>query len=286
MSLDGALVTILMPCKDPRASFFREALGSVLAQTSPAWRLLVVDDHSTSFDTLAVLRELRGLLDLRIRVLESGGRLITGALNTGMRQATTPYVCTLHCDDLLDRKAVEVLNEHIRRYPHTDYFHSARVYIDGDGHPLSGVRLPVESFTLSDFKHRGLVKPLHCWRVRAARAVGGMDESLGLHGADDYDFPWRMAEADSSFRSIPDCLYYYRDHREHVRLTIHVPLDVQVNELTRIWRKHGLTDREISREIDRRADGYLKQALYSSYADKVDKQRQGYDVRTGWREQF
>jgi glycosyltransferase involved in cell wall biosynthesis len=243
-----------------------------------------VYDLSDNLETTEVLKELRNSKDKRISVIKNKSRLLTGALNTGMRYAKTPFVCSLLCDDLLDEKTIEVLNRYIDEYPDVDYFHSSRMYIDENGNPISGIKRAIESFNLSDFKSYGPVKHLHCWKVKSALAIGGMDESLGLHGADDYDFPWCMAEAGYSFKAIPECLYYYRDHREHYRLTTHVPLNTQINELKKIWKKHGLTEEEMEEQVKIRTSRYLKQALYLDDQDKKRKESENYDIREGWRE--
>jgi hypothetical protein len=130
------------------------------------------------------------------------------------------------------------------------------------------------------------VKPLHCWRVSAALALGGMDESFGPHGGDDYDFPWSMAEHGARFSALQECLYLYRDHREHSRLTTHVPLDVQVSELARIFAKHGVSKERARVEIARRRDDYLRQALYATEEERRRKEAEGFDARAGWRQRY
>jgi hypothetical protein len=143
-----------------------------------------------------------------------------------------------------------------------DYFHSARQVIDEAGRPISGILRPVPAFKLSDLEKGNFIGHLHCWRVSAALAIGGMDESLGPHGADDYDFPWCMAEAGYRFRAIPERLYYYRDHLAHYRLTTHVPVSVQIGELAKIYRKHRIPEARIRRLLRMRSDSDLRQALY------------------------
>ena len=283
MSHSLPLVTVLMPCKDVKASFFRAALSSVFSQSDSLWNLIVIYDVSDNLETTNILKELSNSKDKRVAILKNESRLLTGALNTGMRHAKTPFVCSLLCDDLLDEKAVEVLTRYITEYPDIHYFHSSRMYIDENGRPISTIYKARESFDLSDFKNTGPVKHMHAWKVESALAIGGMDESLGLHGADDYDFPWCMAEAGYSFKAIPECLYYYRDHREHYRLTTHVPMETQINELKKIWKKHGLTDDEIEEQIKKRISQYLRQALYLDEEDKKKKESENYDIRKGWR---
>jgi glycosyltransferase involved in cell wall biosynthesis len=279
-------VTILMPFKDPSLAFFREALNSVLSQSSTLWNLIVIYDLDKNTGAMNIIEELSHSKDDRISVLQNESNLLTGALNTGMRHANTPYVCSLLCDDLLDKNAIEVLCENIKRFTDIDFFHSSRMYIDERGKPISSVYRARDKFDLSDFENTGPVKHLLCWKRASAIAIGGMDESLGLHGADDYDFPWCMAEAGYSFKAIPECLYYYRDHRAHYRLTTHVPLETQIEELTRIWRKHGLTEKEIEEQIKIRTSAYLKQALYLDDQDKKKKESENYDIRRGWREKY
>jgi hypothetical protein len=279
-------VTILMPCRAVYIPFLRQALHSVLGQTSPGWRLSIIthaDDHRSRQAIAAALAELGASAHARIARLETEGMFVTAALNAGMRHVQTPYVAVLHADDLLARRAVETLTTAIRCFPEVDYFHSSHSYIDESGRRI-GLRRARSSFTLSDFKKGSPVKHLHCWRVAAALAIGGMDESLGLHAADDYDFPWCMADAGSSFKAIPDVLYHYRDHRAHYRLTTHVPLDVQVAETKRILAKHGLNQHEIELQISRRTAGYLRQALYRDEEDRRQKELAGYDISQGWRE--
>ena len=276
------LVTVLLPCKDEKPDYLRAAIGSVFAQTVAGWQLIVITDHGRDPATLAVLHELRSAEDSRVRIIPNESQWVTGALNTAMRHVTTPFVCALHADDLLEDNAIQVLQEAIRSHPEVDYFHSARIHIDDGGRPKSRVIAPVEDVKVEDFHHRGPVKHLHCWRREAALAIGGMDESLGLHGADDYDFPWCMAEAGCSFRAIPICLYRKRDHRSHYRLTTHVPLDVQTEELRKIFRKHGLSPEEIEEQIAIRTGGYLRQALYLDEKDRQRKNEEGYDIRQGW----
>lgn len=279
-------ITILIPCKDPQPDYFQLAIDSVFAQTSPDWQCIVIDDRSADHQSLKKINSVRRLADPRIKIIKSKSPMVTGALNSGMACAETPFVCALHCDDLLDAQAIETLSASIKAFPNVDYFHSARRHIDDTGEIISGKYDAIESFTVDDFKHRGQAKHLHCWRITFAEKIGGMDESLGPHGADDYDFPWCMAEAGATFKAIQECLYYYRDHRSHFRLTTHVPLDAQINELKKIWKKHGMSAEEIAREIESRTSRYLQQALYKDTKDKVAKEKVNYEAGNGWRQTY
>jgi len=130
------LITILMPARNPDARLLRAALHSVLSQSCPQWRLsIIVDDGLLAGKDAALIRmvvdELGLQKDSRLSLLANESTPLTGALNTGMRHAASPYVCVLHCDDLLDQCAIRVLNSYIEAHPQVDYFHSSHLVIDG-----------------------------------------------------------------------------------------------------------------------------------------------------------
>ena len=146
--------------------------------------------------------------------------------------------------------------------------------------------LAVTGFSREDFLWTSPVKHLLCWRRDFALAIGGMDESLLPVGPDDYDFPWCMAEAGATFKAVEECLYIYRDHREAFRLTTHLPLAVHTDGIRRILEKHGIDEATIATRLSSSEQSYLRQCLYQSWEDKVEKEATGYDPRDGWRDTY
>ena len=76
------------------------------------------------------------------------------------------------------------------------------------------------------------------FRRDALMAVGGVDETIGSTGADDFDLIWTMLEHGATVAVIPDLLYNYRDHHGE-RLSLR-PADLQRRDLARILDKHGV----------------------------------------------
>ena len=281
---DGALITVLMPLKNYERDFLFEALSSLTAQTCPDWRLLIIVEREDRAKFEHLLEDHRA--DDRSRLIVNEGRKLAGAMNTGMRQAETPFVAILLADDMLAPNAIEVLTSRIRHYPDQDFFHSARVIIDENGRTISGVYPSRATFEMKDFMLASPVKHLLCWRKELALSFGGMDESLNNVGPDDYDFPWTMAEHGARFNAIPEALYLYRDHRDAERLTTHLPLSVHLKEIRRILRKHGATPAEMKAMLARAKSSYLRQCLYRNRADKWLKELFGHEARRGWRETY
>lgn len=269
-----------MPVRDYHAAYLESALESILDQTSPRWRLLVIDDGADG-----VLEEMLGAIgDDRVRMVPSKPRGFAAAMNTGMRHAGTDFISVLFADDRWDPKAVEILTSSIEGFPEVDVFYGSRRFIDEEGRSISNVYRARESFTLADFEMESPVKHPFCWRLDLALELGGLDESLDPHAVDDYDFPWSLAEAGAQFMPVPDCLYLVRDHRDGFRLTTHVPRSVQLRTLRRIMGKHGVERARIESILSNAKGDYLRQSLYRSRLDRWIKQRLRHDPRTGWRQ--
>ena len=274
-------VTALVPVGQYHPEFLRKAIGSVLNQTCPSWRLLVIGDIKNA----AVLADLlkNDLCDPRISIVVAKRDQLAHKLNLGITQACTEFVAILLGDDLWAPNAVDTLARYIEAYPDADLLHSSRIFIDENDRPISSIYYSRETINAEDFIVTSPVKHLICWRRSKALSVGGLDESINYVGPDDYDFPWTMAERGAIFKSIAECLYLHRDHRECYRLTTHVPRSWQIRETKRIMRKHRVREADIHKRIMAAKRSYLRQCLYRSSLDKWFKTRLGYDPRSGWR---
>jgi glycosyltransferase involved in cell wall biosynthesis len=277
-------LTAILPVKSFHPAYLRQAVESMLGQTDPRWRLLVVTEPDETADLAPALGS--SLDDERVVVIANEGRKLSGAINTGMRAAETDFVGLLLGDDLWSPDAVEVLGRAIEEKPEADFFHSSRVIVGDDGQPLSGVYLAPRSFALADFRRGSPVKHLLCWRRQLALSLGGLDEELNSVGPDDYDFPWTMAEAGARFEAVPECLYLYRDHRESFRLTTHLPVSTHSREIRRIMRKHGVGRVRTELRVLRARQTFLRQCLYHTRLDRIVKERLGHDPRKGWRDTY
>lgn len=268
--MDYKNITILLPCQDQKKEFLIDAINSVLKQTSPDWILFVIIDPATP-------EKLKRMIDSytkdpRIKILVSEGKPLAGKLNTGMKHAGTEFICILFSDDLLDKKAIEVLQHYIKKYPDVDFFHSSRRYIDAKGKIRTKIMRSKQRFSIDYFKKRGSpIKLLLCWRREKGIEVGGIDEELDFLGCDDYDFPWTMLEAGCKFKAIKECLYYYRVHHDFYRITTHVTIAQQVQPLRKQFKKHGVSEEETNGFIKRALKGYLIRDRQLNYGkEKAD----------------
>lgn len=260
-------ITILMPCKHQRREFFLDAVRSVVQQTSPHWRLLIITDPSSPPEIDAWAASFG---DKRIQLLSCPQTGFARALNYGLAAARTSFVSILLSDDRYTPPAVETLTHYRLQFPAADFFHSARCHINEHGELWGDVMPSRDTFDLSFFRTRGSpVKHLLCWRRETSLRIGGMDESLSPHGCDDYDFPWSMAEAGARFQAVHECLYEYRLHHSHDRLTTTVPLHSQVATLRTMFRKHAVPEQDADRYVQKSIQRYL----VPEFLDQIDRHR-------------
>ncbi|MBR8831091.1 MAG: hypothetical protein N5P05_003798 [Chroococcopsis gigantea SAG 12.99] len=277
-------ITILMPLKNYYLKYLEKSLNSVFYQTSYNWELLIIIEEDDKKNFQEILQSY--LIDSRINLIDNKGCKLAGAINTGMKKASTEFVTILLGDDMLAKNAIEVLQKEIVENPLVDFFHSSRLMIDEEDRPISSIYYSRENFSAADFLDGSPVKHLLCWRRIKALSFGGLDESLNSVGPDDYDFPWTMLEQGARFKAIKDCLYFYRDHRDSFRLTTHLTLDTHVGEITRILKKHGIDDDTINGYIAKSKQSFLRQCLYKSDLDKWLKEKIGFKPKWGWREPY
>lgn len=247
-------ITILAPCKNPKRELLEDALQSLIRQTSGDWTALVITEPEPPPEIREWVDELG---EPRIKLIAQPTPGFAAALNHGLRQVRTEFTAILLCDDRWSLDAVETLLRYRKDHPNADFFHSAHRWIDERGQPVGAVRPPGAAVTFDHFKRFGSpVKHLLCWRRSLALEIGGMNESLSVHGCDDFDFPWRMLEAGAGFQAIEECLYEYRIHQTHTRLTTHVPLEKQMAVLRAMFHSHGVSLLETDAFLQR-ASRYL-----------------------------
>lgn len=112
-------------------ALFKTAVSSVVAQTDPHWRLVVIDDRYPD-DEPARFLELLG--DDRIEyVLNEVNLGVSGNFQRAVDLARSSHVTIMGCDDVLLPEYVERVRQLIERYPDAAYFQPGVEVIDGGG---------------------------------------------------------------------------------------------------------------------------------------------------------
>ena len=124
-------VSIIVPVYNAE-KYVRLTLESALAQTYQNLEILIVDDGSTD-SSVEICRRFN---DDRIRIIQQKNRGLSGARNTGIRNATGCYVAFLDADDLWVPEKVEKHIHHLETSPNVGASFSYSKFIDEQGNPL------------------------------------------------------------------------------------------------------------------------------------------------------
>lgn len=202
-------VSFLIPVRDARSTL-PAAVASVLQQTVPVGRVVVVDDGSSD-GTGAWLDAQR---DPRLHVIHTQRRGIALALRTGLEACCGEFVARMDADDVAHPERLA------RQLPlFTD---PSLAVVDGRmawSAPVpEGMRrhaewindiVEPEDFARTRFFESGVVHPAATLRRAALEIVGGYRE--GDH-PEDFDLWLRLHGAGYRFRKVPEVLVTMRDH--------------------------------------------------------------------------
>lgn len=244
--------SIVVPLLRQPLPWLMRCVRSALDQTVPTEVIVVVSPLTPSVlgDALADLR----LVAPGLSVMPESGTGFAAALNTGIRAATSDRVGFLLADDWLEPSAVAVCLQHA-----ADIVSTGMAFWHDDGTtPLGELhRRPTqERFeSLPSIERRAsYLEHFFLFRREVLLAVGGVDESIGLTGADDFDLIWTLLERGASVQVLPDPLYNYRDHFGE-RLTLRDPALMR-QDLARVLAKHGVPPDERERMLDEHAEWF------------------------------
>ena len=112
--------------------FVRFALQSASAQTYPNIEILVVDDESSD----GGVEICRRFDDSRIKIFQQENRGLSGARNTGIRNAQGDYIAFLDADDLWEPDKLEKHIRHLESAPDVGVSFSYSKFIDQQNNPI------------------------------------------------------------------------------------------------------------------------------------------------------
>lgn len=201
-----SLVSIIVPAYN-QARYLGLAVQSVLNQTYPELEVIIVDDGSTD-DTAVVAR---GFSDARVRYVHQANRGLSGARNTGLRQARGEFLTFLDSDDLFLPDKLARLVAEFERYPEAGLAAGQAVPVDQHGQRIGKIfdsRLPEDpaQLVLGNPLHVGSVMLRRFWQER----VGFFDESLRSY--EDWDMWLRLARVGCPMTSVAHPVSLYRFH--------------------------------------------------------------------------
>jgi glycosyltransferase involved in cell wall biosynthesis len=257
------------------SAFIATAIDSLLAQSYPAWELVVIDDGSTD-DTPGVVGRYA---DERIRYFRQENRGQAAALNAGLDRAGGEFVTTLDADDWLTPDSLACRMDGFEAHRDADVVYGDGVYRDEQGRPLqrftelmpAGVHGDVfDTLVVSPFYGTGAAVLIR----RATLQRAGLRYDDAIAWCQDWDFYLRLAVS-SSWQFADHVVINYRVHEAGMTLTM--PSGRRLESLIRLRRKVLEMPRfaEVSPE---QREKFFYDFIVRDLQDRVDTQREIFGV--------
>jgi glycosyltransferase involved in cell wall biosynthesis len=155
------------------ASYIREAIESVLAQTFTDFEFLIIDDGSKD-DTLKIIKSFD---DSRIRLISRPNRGLIASLNEGIAVAKATLIARHDADDVCLPKRLERQFAYLKEHPEYLAIGSDVAYIDKNGVYVSRQEAPDGHTHEEMWEHRfykcPFLHPTVLFRKKAIEGLGG-----------------------------------------------------------------------------------------------------------------
>ena len=127
--------SIIIPLYN-KASYVRNALDSIVAQTYKDWELIIVDDGSTDNSATICeefIKEKSKICNLKsqienIKIISQPNAGVAAARNNGVKSSHGEYLCFLDADDWWEPTFLEEMDKLIRDYPDAGIYATNYVY--------------------------------------------------------------------------------------------------------------------------------------------------------------
>lgn len=243
--------SIIVPLLMQRDAWLRQCLLSALRQTA-ASEVIVVTSPRTTPSNHRILADLKHQYqDLRV-LLRPPDTAFAGALNAGILAASTTRIGFLLSDDwLVDTAVAECL-----RFSSDIVSTGMHVYAADGTTRLGELALAQAGYDSQPTfgAKANYLKHFFLFTRDKLLEVGGVDETVGLTGPDDFDLIWTLLERGATVSALSSPLYNYRDHFGQ-RLTMR-KRSRQALDLLKILDKHGVQGEERRRLIAHHSIAY------------------------------
>jgi len=212
MSAVSRLVSVLLPARDA-AGTLPAALASLRRQTHRDWECILVDDGSV--DATGRIADAAARDDSRIRIVQTPGLGIVGALRAGLARCQGDFVARMDADDLMRRSRLAAqaalldadpslagAGTHVRLFPRRDLRAGFRLYEAW----LNAIRTP-DDVAREAWVESPLAHPTWCLRRSVLAGVGYRD----VPWPEDYDLLLRLLASGHRLGVVPTRLVAWRD---------------------------------------------------------------------------
>lgn len=249
-----AEVSIIVPVYQVE-KYIRQCVDSILAQTFTDFELILVDDGSK--DQSGQICDEYAVIDGRVKVIHQKNSGAATARNSGMNQAVGNYFMFVDSDDYIAPTMLECLHKTILNEKADMVVCNCLYFFESDEKKDFCTNMELETLSgMEIFYNRKNERNYGVWTVVwnkliKREIVQKVKFRSGKYYEDEF---WAndIYQMDIKVVTIPDCLYYYRQHDDST-----------------MKKKNIKKNFDIIEALQERIDIYLKEQKYSDQAYKV-----------------
>lgn len=272
------LVSVIIPHYN-LAEFLPETLTSIERQTYTNIETIVIDDGSTDPASIELIESLD---KPNLRVVRQANQGLSGARNSGIREARGEFIFPIDADDLISPTFIEKAVRVMQREPELAYVTALVGYFRQSPSRRFGGWVPLGL-------HRDLLPIHNCagccmalFRASSIRDAGGYSTELTSY--EDWDLYCALAERALHGAVIPEFLLHYRIRPDSLLRT---EVEMRRQHLhARVLEKHPNLPRDHSRVLrtmlsEQMEAGNLERAgLRYKLADRINEAIKGSPVHS------
>lgn len=205
-------ISIVVPVYNVIKEQLEECIESVLNQTYKNYELIMIDDAST-------LQSIRPTLEKYVdkpKIIidfHTKNEQISKTTNDCIEKSSGEFIAFLDCDDTLAPDALESVVKKLNEDSSLDF-----IYSDEDKLTEDGTKRHSPFFKPDWSKDTFLSLMYTChfsvYRKKIVEKINGL--TVGLDGAQDYDFTLRFINMTDKIGHIPKILYHWRERKESI----------------------------------------------------------------------
>lgn len=205
-------ISLVVPVYNVISSQLEECIHSVLNQTYSNFELIMIDDHSSMPTVKETLKKYENEKQIKIGYHEKNEQ-ISKTTNDCIQMATGEFIGFLDCDDVLAPNALEEVVRELNKNKELDFIYSDEDKLTEDGKKRHD---PFFKPDWSPDTFLSLMYTCHfsVYRKKIVDEIGGL--TVGLDGAQDYDFTLRFVSKTNKIAHISKILYHWRERPESI----------------------------------------------------------------------
>ena len=228
------LVSVVIPSYN-HARYISRALQSVLNQTYTNWEVIVIDNHSTD-NTDEVIASFTDPRITYLKIHNNG--VIAASRNAGIRAAKGKWIAFLDSDDWWTNDKLQICFDYVDEK--VDLVHHDMEVVSEQPRPFKRkiiksrqLKIPVLIDLL--LKSNAIVNSSVVVRKSLLEKIGGINESVEMVAAEDYNTWLRISKLSSQFFYLPRRLGFYLTHNQNVsQKDMSVPIRRAVSEFVNL----------------------------------------------------